>query len=202
MLKVMDKKEQIIDAAEAMFHRYGYSKTSLDDIAKEAGMGKGTIYYYFESKEDIFLEVAKYHSGKFYILLKEKISQVSSFEDKFTLAIKLPIKLIYEHAPILLDAVKNIPCNYLHKLEQFRHDNKHLMISLLEEIIQEGVNQGVITNTIPAEKLSSIIYDWFLMGDSNFIIQYPDEFIKKAEADYEWITQLILYGIIKRGNTK
>lgn len=202
MQKVLDKKEQILEASEAMFHKYGYSKTSLDDIAKEAGIGKGTIYYYYESKEDIFLEVAKYHSEKFYLLLKDKISEVKSFEEKFNLAIKLPIRLIYEHAPVLLDAVKNLPRNYLHKLEQFRHDNKQLMVGLLDEIFKEGINQGVISESLPVHKLGSIVFDWFLMGDSNIIIQYPEEFIKKAEADYEWITQLLLYGIIKRGNSQ
>lgn len=201
MQKVLDKKEQIIEAAEAMFHKYGYSKTSLDDIAKEAGIGKGTIYYYYESKEDIFLEVAKYHSEKFYLLLKDRISQVKSFEEKFNLAIRLPIKLLYEHAPLLLDAVKNLPRNYLHKLEQFRKENKQLMVGFLDEIFQEGISQGVIADSLPVHKMGGIVFDWFLMGDSNIIIQYPEEFIKKAEADYEWITQLLLYGIVKRGNS-
>ena len=42
-----DKKIQIIEAAEKLFHHFGYSKTSLEDIVKEASLGKGTIYYYF-----------------------------------------------------------------------------------------------------------------------------------------------------------
>ncbi len=47
------KKEQIIDAAEDLFAYYGYHKTTLDDIARKIGIKKNSIYYYFESKEEL-----------------------------------------------------------------------------------------------------------------------------------------------------
>jgi len=200
MQEVKDKKQLILDAAETLLHKYGYSKTSLDDIAKEAGLGKGTIYYYFESKEDIFLAVARLHSDRYFALIKKSIAAEKSFAQKFATSIHMPIKLVYEHAPILLDAIKNLPTQYLNTLDKFRMESKQDMISILNDVIQEGLAEGAIIETIPAERLVSIIFDWFLLGDSNIIVQHPEEFIKKAEADYEWIVQLMLYGLIKRGN--
>ena len=47
------KKEQIIDAAEDLFAYYGYHKTTLDDITRKIGIKKNSIYYYFESKEEL-----------------------------------------------------------------------------------------------------------------------------------------------------
>jgi AcrR family transcriptional regulator len=43
----------ILDAAERLMARYGFKKTSVDDLAREAGIGKGTIYLHFASKEDV-----------------------------------------------------------------------------------------------------------------------------------------------------
>jgi len=43
----------ILEAAEGLFERYGYRKTTVDEIAQAAGLGKGTIYLYFKSKEDL-----------------------------------------------------------------------------------------------------------------------------------------------------
>lgn len=47
-------KAKILEGANKLFQRYGLSKTTMEDIAKDAGKGKSTLYYYFKSKEEIF----------------------------------------------------------------------------------------------------------------------------------------------------
>lgn len=48
------KKEQIIEAARKLFNKYGFKKVSMDEIAREAGVTKRTVYMYFSSKEELF----------------------------------------------------------------------------------------------------------------------------------------------------
>jgi AcrR family transcriptional regulator len=48
------RPEQIADAARSLFARYGYRRTSMDDIAREAGVAKATLYLHFTGKEDVF----------------------------------------------------------------------------------------------------------------------------------------------------
>jgi AcrR family transcriptional regulator len=48
-------REAILDAIERLLARYGYKKTTMEDLAKEAGIGKGTIYLYFPSKQEVAL---------------------------------------------------------------------------------------------------------------------------------------------------
>jgi AcrR family transcriptional regulator len=50
-----DVRDVILDAADSLFQRYGYQKTTVDDIAREARIGKGTIYLHFKSKEAVAL---------------------------------------------------------------------------------------------------------------------------------------------------
>ena len=47
------KKNQVIEAARKLFHQFGFKKVSMDEIAKEAGVTKKTIYMYFGSKEEL-----------------------------------------------------------------------------------------------------------------------------------------------------
>lgn len=50
-----DKRDAILKAAWALIQHYGYGKTTIDDIARKAEVGKGTVYLYFRSKKDIML---------------------------------------------------------------------------------------------------------------------------------------------------
>lgn len=52
-----DRRAQIVVAAAAVLGRQGYSNTSLKDVASEAGIAPGLLHYYFQSKEDLLLEV-------------------------------------------------------------------------------------------------------------------------------------------------
>ena len=58
--RIVDRQEkarQIIQHATAIFAHKGYNATKIDDVAASAGIGKGTVYEYFESKQDLFLAV-------------------------------------------------------------------------------------------------------------------------------------------------
>ena len=50
-------RESILKIAQEIFSKYGYKKTTLDDIANAVRKGKSSLYYYFTSKEDLFQEV-------------------------------------------------------------------------------------------------------------------------------------------------
>ncbi len=49
------REDSILDAADRLLARYGYKKMTIDDLAKEAGIGKGTVYLHFRSKADVVL---------------------------------------------------------------------------------------------------------------------------------------------------
>ena len=51
----VDTRNLILDATDRLLARYGYKKMSMEDLAREVGIGKGTIYLYFSSKEEVAL---------------------------------------------------------------------------------------------------------------------------------------------------
>lgn len=55
----IDKRDVILDSANKMFTRKGFNGTSVGEIAKEAGLSKASLYYYYESKDEILYELVK-----------------------------------------------------------------------------------------------------------------------------------------------
>jgi AcrR family transcriptional regulator len=53
-----DKRDRILDAAQRLFVRYGMKRTSIEDVAREAGIAKGTVYLSFNSKAELFAAIA------------------------------------------------------------------------------------------------------------------------------------------------
>ncbi len=70
-------REQVIDSAKDIFSRFGFKKTTVDDIAHSIHKAKSSIYYYFGSKEKIFEEVIP----REYAYLKDRLSEAFEAED-------------------------------------------------------------------------------------------------------------------------
>lgn len=64
-----DVRDAILDATDRLLARYGYRKMTMDDLAREVGIGKGTIYLHFSSKDDIALS----HIDRIVDRLKERL---------------------------------------------------------------------------------------------------------------------------------
>ena len=54
---VKNKRKQILSAATEFFAKFGYKKTTLDDIGKRVGLNRASLYYYFKSKEEIYMTI-------------------------------------------------------------------------------------------------------------------------------------------------
>ena len=60
-----EKQAVILDAARKRFAYYGFSKVTMDEIAADVGLGKASLYYYFPTKEGLFVEVIKDEKSQF-----------------------------------------------------------------------------------------------------------------------------------------
>src|SRR4030095_9535028 len=66
-------KDAILDATDRLLARFGYRKMTVEDIAAEAGIGKGTIYLHFASKEEVVLS----HVDRIVSRLKERLGEIA-----------------------------------------------------------------------------------------------------------------------------
>lgn len=72
-VKQKEVREAILDATDLLLSRYGYKKMTIDDLAKEVGIGKGSVYLHFTSKEEIVLS----HIDRIVEQLKEKLLDIA-----------------------------------------------------------------------------------------------------------------------------
>jgi len=77
-----EKQTDILKAAIRVFSEHGFDGAKMEYIAKEAGIGKGTVYEYFESKDRLFEEILKFSVDQFSLGLKECIDKGKTIEEK------------------------------------------------------------------------------------------------------------------------
>src|ERR1700759_5383530 len=87
------RHQEVLEAARRIFARLGYSATNVEEIAKEAGMAKGTVYLYFKSKEEVFAAVLARDLDNLPNRTIEGMSAVQSFAKR--LRIFLDLRLAY-----------------------------------------------------------------------------------------------------------
>lgn len=107
-----DKRALLLEAANALVYRQGYNQTTLADIAKEAGVPLGNVYYYFKTKEDIGKALIE-HRGTFYASL---ISQWEQATDPKQRLLAL-VEMVAEQRELLANSGCPIGslCQELHK---------------------------------------------------------------------------------------
>ncbi|MFN3871409.1 MAG: TetR/AcrR family transcriptional regulator [Ignavibacterium sp.] len=102
-MKNNDRKMQIIKAADKRFARHGFHKTNMDEIARDIRIGKPTLYYYFESKDALYIEVIKWEFENYLEMVNQIFSNDENsiqkrFEEYFIKkdSVRNDFKLIFE----------------------------------------------------------------------------------------------------------
>src|SRR5918999_3372302 len=73
-----ERRIAILESALAVFSERGYHSSSLDDLAREAGVSKALIYEHFASKQDLYAELLEQHAGVLFSALAEAIAEAGT----------------------------------------------------------------------------------------------------------------------------
>lgn len=82
MIKEEKIREEIVAAASKLFQQYGWHKTTMEDIAKAAGKGKSTLYYYYTNKDEVFEAVVTKEINEVQAAVMQAVEQVKSAKEK------------------------------------------------------------------------------------------------------------------------
>ena len=74
------KREQLLDAGRAVFSELGFHSATVDQIADRAGVGKGTVYLYFRSKQELYFAIVEHDLEELYA---ETVQQMGKAETAF-----------------------------------------------------------------------------------------------------------------------
>lgn len=192
----ISSKEKILNAAQKEFMQFGYTKVTVDEVAKSAGVSKKTIYQYFNSKEDIFWEVMKCR----------KTEKMDMFQDIYDLDIDFleKMRLIgYRNAKDLTNApitfLKDLKINAPElsiKIEESRRDS---IVKVFEDFYTRGLKENYFRKDIPIKIVSEMYY---AMMNHMFTIAI-DSNQHSMEELYDYLSMIFFEGVFSReGYTK
>ena len=175
-----EKLDSILDTAKKMFARYGLQKTSLEEVARMARVAKATIYNYFGSKDQVYLEVLRREMDE----IEEKISSSVAQEvlpgDKLTTFVKAKFRYMRQAINIL-----NLDREGIEKLlpsaESIRNELFDREVNIIHSILKQGVEKGVfhlndliLTARAIAHALKGFELNWLVHESEERIEHYLD----------------------------
>jgi len=137
-----DIRDQIVDTARGIFTRFGFRKTTMDEIAKAMRKGKSSIYYYFTSKEEIFKAVVEKESQTLKDELVFAINRTDDPREKLRNYVLTRMKVM-KNVANFYDALKNEYLSHLDFVNKVREKYDRQEIKIVKEILEEGTNKKV-----------------------------------------------------------
>src|SRR5438034_5865531 len=98
------KRERILRAAVDVFARSGYFNAKVSEIAKSAGVADGTIYLYFDGKEDLLITVFREHTRNYLQSLEKALAHVRRPEERIRIAIRHHLETLGRDRPLAIVA--------------------------------------------------------------------------------------------------
>lgn len=134
-------REKILSVAARMFGKYGYQKTTVDEIARAAHKAKGSVYYYFKSKEELFLAVVTQEIN----MLKSGLTRVIVDSQDATGMIR---SYLMNRMVLMKDAVnyhESLKADFVADfsfLNECREDFTRFEIDLMQAVLDRGVREN------------------------------------------------------------
>lgn len=142
-------RDRILDAAERLLGRFGYRKMTIDDIAAEAGIGKGTVYLSFPSKEELVLSTVDRIVDRACAAMKREAARglAAPTTLRAMLRVRIDVRLaaVSEYSASMNDLLASIRASLL--VRRARHFE--LEGELLAGVIRRGQEAGEITFGAP-----------------------------------------------------
>lgn len=151
------KKEAILHGAADCFTKFGYEKTTLDDIGKSAALNKASIYYYFKNKEEIFSAVALYEAETYIEELQSKTSRKRGLESKIIFYVTERIKKYNEVVTLHRLSLSNVTGVETIFNELYRAI-KEREIQFIQSLLEKGLDNKEITTKLDLYDISTNLF--------------------------------------------
>ncbi len=144
-----NKREELIDAAEKLFSKNGYPKTSVDDICNEVGVAHGLFYHYFDSKKDVIGAITEKMMGGLESNLEEMVKDTEmGAEEKFrrfhSLSLQKKKKRPYLASSFSKKRSPRVYYNLFNKMVE-------VITPYLTEIVKQGIDEGMFHTEYPEQ---------------------------------------------------
>jgi AcrR family transcriptional regulator len=187
-------RAQIVDVARKIFTRYGFRKTTMEEIAAATRMGKSSIYYYFPGKEEIFKAVVENEAGELKARLDKSLHAEASPLEKLKAYMLFRLHIVRK-LENFYSALNEDSLSHLDFILDIRRNFDQEELRLLRGILEEGMADG--TFQLSSLKIGSIAFSTMMMGLELPLLLNDDHKTDRAEL-LEDMIRVLFYGILKR----
>ena len=193
------RRQQIIVAAKRVFSEKGFTRTTMEDIAKEAELSPGTLYLYFKNKDELYASLSL-RILQYLIIRLEHVNGSSNLDANRKIDALVDAMFdVYEFDPLVIinmfhlqssETLKNLSPQLLAEIE----DLSRKSINLIAKIFELGIEEGLFLDRHPVA-LADIFWALF----SGVILWESSKKIIDEKKDYLKQTLKISFDIFKRG---
>lgn len=186
-------QQRILETAQALFSRFGFKKTTMDDIARAVFRAKSSLYHYFRNKEEIYRAVVE-REGR---AVKEEIRRAIARADSPVAKLEAYVKTRMLALHRLANFYQAFREEYLESysfIQKLRQDYDRYEVETVKGILAEGVASGVfsvrdlnLTAVAIITAMKGFEYPWAVATD-----------IAKVEQDIDALMHVLFFGITKR----
>lgn len=172
-------RQAILQAARQRFLHYGFKKTTIDEIAADAGVGKGTVYLYFDNKDEILLTLILHVKQNISAQLAAIAQTIALPEEKLRRMILATVMTVYDactataHGSELVDDLRPHLAKHPKMWDAFRRESeRHL--ELIAEVLREGNASGAFAVAHPDETTRLVLSAFMAYFPPYTCVTYPE----------------------------
>ena len=193
------KREKILEASYERFLHYGYSKTTMNEIAGDLSMSKALLYYYFPDKSELYMAVMRKLATDYLKTLEEKINQFSGLKEAFLFQVNTHHNFIvtnYNFFDFVRINEQNLPDSVWEIINQIRTAETTLLTNAIDLEVEKG-NIKPVAN--PAEIVDLFLDALHGIKVSGSIAHKKASFPRKEQLDEIHNKRLLLIDIFING---
>ncbi|HEU5163155.1 MAG TPA: TetR/AcrR family transcriptional regulator [Thermoanaerobaculia bacterium] len=185
------KRERILRAAVDVFARTGYFNAKVSEIARAAGVADGTIYLYFEGKEDLLITIFREQSRAFLAGLREELGRLERPEEKIRAIVRYHLETM--GADRALAVVLQVELRQSLKfISLISHEELREYIEAIRQVVEEGVRARVFREVPHRQMIANAIFGMLDELMTTWILSEKD-YAPKDHA--ETIAEFVLRGL-------
>ncbi len=164
------RKQEILAAAEKLFAKRGFFKTSMADISEVSEFPLATIYKFFQGKEDIYYTLINEKADLFMIMQKEAIEKIRTVKSKMKVLAERHLRFFEENRDffkIYISERNGLAVTIREDLGGYIHKKHEEYIQFVTAILREGIKKGEVREMDPLKmallmvgSLDTLTYRW------------------------------------------
>ena len=187
-----DKRQRILRAAVDVFAEHGYFNAKVAQIAKAAGVADGTIYLYFQGKEDLLITIFREHTRSYLAELERRMADVEPAEDRLRTAVRHHLETLGRDRALAV--VSQVELRHSLKfLSLFSQQEVADYLNVIRKIVEHGQESGAFRRNVHPQLAAKAIFGVLDEMVTSWMLSEKDY---DLAAQSEQVADLILTGLL------